>query len=308
MAALAVPAESEITTPADWAPVCAVIVMVVPPVGGVSTALMPPWASVVPKAPVSEPELAATMTSRPAIGAPLGSMAATATFHGPALSPEVCGAAKIASPDTETTATGKPAATPPFGEGFRTDTLNAAAAERSDAGIVAVKLVLERYCVESFAPPTVAVDVGTNPVPARVTSAAGEPTAMTPGETEVTAGGGLFTVKFAGCDEPPPGEGLITTTGKTPPAACSDALSATAICCELVYATVAGSPLNVAVELAIKPLPLIVSVWAAAPALDDAGDKLDITGTGLFACGLTAGVCEPPQPASIDRQMEDERT
>jgi hypothetical protein len=54
---------------------------------------------------------------------------------------------------------------------------------------------------------------------------AAEPTTTVDGEMDVTVGAGLFTVKLTADDAPPPGVGLVTTTGKVPAAAWSVALN-----------------------------------------------------------------------------------
>jgi hypothetical protein len=61
----------------------------------------------------------------------------------------------------------------------------------------------------------VAVDEETNPVPPMVTACGVDPAASEAGDSDVIVGTGLLavTVKFTAVDEPPPGAGLVTTTG-----------------------------------------------------------------------------------------------
>ena len=53
-----------------------------------------------------------------------------------------------------------------------------------------------------------------------------------------------------------------------------------------------AKPLKVTVELERKLVPLIVSVWAAAPAVTEEGERLVIVGTGLFGA-VTVTVALP---------------
>jgi len=57
------------------------------------------------------------------------------------------------------------------------------------------------------------VDVERNFVPVMVTGVAAAPAVAEAGERLVSVGTGLFTVKFTEFDAPPPGVGLVTTTG-----------------------------------------------------------------------------------------------
>jgi predicted RNA methylase len=61
----------------------------------------------------------------------------------------------------------------------------------------------------------VTVDVTRNSVPLMASVCAAEPAARDDGDSDVTAGTGLLaeTAKLTGADEPPPGVGLVTTTG-----------------------------------------------------------------------------------------------
>jgi hypothetical protein len=61
----------------------------------------------------------------------------------------------------------------------------------------------------------VTVDVLRNPVPVMVSVCAVAPAVSEEGDSDATVGTGLVadTVKLSGAEEPPPGVGLVTTTG-----------------------------------------------------------------------------------------------
>lgn len=70
----------------------------------------------------------------------------------------------------------------------------------------------------------------------------------------------MLTMKVTEFEEPPPGGGLVTTTGKFPAVAWSAALSAIVSWVALTNVAVWAAPLYVTVELAKKFEPLTVSV------------------------------------------------
>jgi hypothetical protein len=55
---------------------------------------------------------------------------------------------------------------------------------------------------------------------------------------------------------------------------------------ELTIVGVWATPWYVTVEVEAKFVPLMVRVWAAAPAVDEAGDRLVIAGTRVFTVTL----------------------
>lgn len=141
-------------------------------------------------------------------------------------------------------------------------------------------------------PLKVPVVVLTKFVPLMVSVNAAPPVLALVGESEVMVGAGLFTVKFEGAEAPPPGAGLLITTGKAPPVAISAAVTAIVTCAELTKVIVRALPLNVPVAPLTKFVPLMVSVNAALPAVAFAGAKEVIDGTGL----LMEKVCVPEVP------------
>jgi hypothetical protein len=56
-------------------------------------------------------------------------------------------------------------------------------------------------------------------------------------------------------------------------------------------------PLNVTVDDERNPVPLIVSVWGAAPAASEDGFRPDIVGTGLLEGALTLAEADPTLPS-----------
>jgi len=101
------------------------------------------------------------------------------------------------------------------------------------AGTAALNCMGETKLVGRAAPFRFTVDWLTKFAPATVMGVSGEPAASTDGEMELSDGCGLFTVNLTELECPPPGAGLLTTTGKFPAAAWSLALSETVSCVEL---------------------------------------------------------------------------
>jgi hypothetical protein len=83
------------------------------------------------------------------------------------------------------------------------------------------------YVAECATPLKLTVEVVRNPVPLIVSVCADEPAAREVGDNDETVGTGLLaeTVKLTADDEPPPGAGFVTTTGKLPAEARSAVVS-----------------------------------------------------------------------------------
>jgi xanthosine utilization system XapX-like protein len=126
------------------------------------------------------------------------------------------------------------------------------------------------------------LEADTNPVPFTVSVKPAPPAVALVGESEVMVGAGLFTGKFMAGEAPPPGPGLLTTTGRDPAVAMSGAVTAMVTCVALTNVTVLPVPLNVPVAPLTKFVPLIVSVKAAPPAVALVGENDVIAGTGLL--------------------------
>jgi hypothetical protein len=93
------------------------------------------------------------------------------------------------------------------------------------------------------------------------------------------------TLKYTVFELPPPGDGLITTTGWLPATVRSDGLNRMESTPLLKKDGAWGSPLNTTVEDGMKPLPLIVSVRELLPTAALDGDRLVIEGFGFDAGG-----------------------
>src|SRR5579871_732697 len=107
-------------------------------------------------------------------------------------------------------------AVPPPGVGFTTVTAAAPGADKSAELMVAVSCVEFPNVVARLTPFHCTCDPLTNPVPVTVSVKPVEPAVRLAGEICVIAGAGLFTVKFADGDVPPPGGGFITVTATVP--------------------------------------------------------------------------------------------
>jgi hypothetical protein len=114
---------------------------------------------------------------------------------------------------------------PPPGAGLVTVTLNVPAAAMSAAVMDAVTCVEFTNAVVLAPPLKFTTAPLTNPVPFTVSVNADPPAVALEGASDVMAGGGLVTAKFVDPEEPPPGAGLVTTTGNVPTAAMSAAVT-----------------------------------------------------------------------------------
>src|SRR6267142_7117232 len=77
----------------------------------------------------------------------------------------------------------------------------------------------------------------------------------------------------------------ITETCGTPPQATSAAAITAVSCAVLTGVVVLELPFHFTIELLVKPVPLMVSVVAAAPALAEKGESLLISKAGVFGPG-----------------------
>ena len=99
------------------------------------------------------------------------------------------------------------------------------------------------------------------------------------GVTPVTIGAGLTTSKLNGADVPPPGAGLKTVIGVAPAVLRSLAGITTVNNVELMYTVGRFPPLNFAVEVGAKPVPLIMMFTPLVPTKTLDGLRLVIVGT-----------------------------
>lgn len=139
------------------------------------------------------------------------------------------------------------------------------------------------------------------PVPLMVSVSGLDPACAVEGERVVIDGCGLgaaVTMKLKALELPPPGEGLMTTRGKLPAVARSDALSEMLSWPLFTNVTAWITPLNVTDEDEMNPVPFIVSVSRTDPAWTDVGERLVIDGFGLLSAGETVKltVLELPPP------------
>lgn len=142
--------------------------------------------------------------------------------------------------------------------------------------------------------PNFTVEPVTNPVPFNVSVKAAPPTVALVGEIELRVGTTLFTVNVAAPVVPPPGAGLLTTTGKAPATAMSAAVTAMVTCVALTKVTVLTLPLNVPVAPLTKLVPLMVKVKAAPPAVALLGESEVIMVAGLLIVNDCAEDVPPP--------------
>jgi hypothetical protein len=189
---------------------------------------------------------------------------------------------------------------PPPGRGLLTTTSQLPVAERSDAVSVIVSWPLLTNNAGCKMPLKVTVDEPMNPLPLIVNTSRPELTVADVGDKPVIDGWGLsaaVTVKLTDCELPPPGGGLFTMRGKVPTAARSEALRFILSWLLPTEESRWGTPLNITVDAAIKPVPLIVSVNGPVPTVADDGDRPVIAGCGLgkgWIASVTAFDVTPP--------------
>jgi hypothetical protein len=94
--------------------------------------------------------------------------------------------------------------------------------------------------------------------------------------------------KVNALEDPPPGAGVTTVTGEVPAEAICEAVTAAVSLLVLTNVVVSAVVPQLTVELAVKPVPLTVSVKAAPPALVKAGERLLMAGAGLGTATVTA--------------------
>ena len=120
-------------------------------------------------------------------------------------------------------------------------------------------------------------------VPFTVNVKVGPPAVTVFGDNVVIVGTGLFTVKVAEFDVPPPGVGLVTVTGKVPAVVTSVDRIVAETCVEFWNEVARATPLKFTVEVETKLVPVTVRVNAPEPAKVFVGAMVVIVGTGLLA-------------------------
>jgi hypothetical protein len=131
-------------------------------------------------------------------------------------------------------------------------------------------------------------EVGRKFRPVTVSVNAAVPAVALAGERVMIAGTGLFTLKVAADDVPPPGAGLVTVTLNVPDVARSAARIAAVTCVPLTNVVARGEKLKFTTEVDTKPVPFTASVNAAPPSTAFNGEIVVIAGTGLFTVKIAA--------------------
>jgi len=172
----------------------------------------------------------------------------------------------------------KGAVVPPPGLGFVTVTGTAPPVETSAAGIAALSCVVLTNVVSSALPLNLICEVATKFVPLTVKVKANPP-AECNWPRDASVGSGLLMLNVATTEDATAGAGLFTMTLAVPPVAMSVAGTVTWIWVAVVDA--GFSPLSApksTVAPLTKPLPVMVSVKAAEPAVAADGESEPITG------------------------------
>src|SRR5579872_5655606 len=107
-----------------------------------------------------------------------------------------------------------------------------------------------------------------------------------------------ITSKFTELEFPPPGAGLVTTTGNRPGVVTSAAVNWICTCAEVIKVTACATPLYVAVDVARKLVPLMVSVSGPEPAVAEGGANVVMVGTGFTTVKVAEAV--PPVPPLLE--------
>jgi 3,4-dihydroxy-2-butanone 4-phosphate synthase len=177
---------------------------------------------------------------------------------------------------------------PPPGIPFVTVTGNVPAVAMSAAVMAAVICVALTNVVVFAFPLNFTAEATTNPVPFTVNVNAAPPAVALVGDSVVTVGTGLFTVKVTAFDVPPPGAGFVTVTGGVPAEARSLAKIAAVICVALTNVVVLVVPLKFTTDVFTKLVPFTVNVNAPEPSVALGGDSVVTVGTGFVATFTTS--------------------
>jgi hypothetical protein len=132
------------------------------------------------------------------------------------------------------------------------------------------------------------------PVPVTVRVKVAPPARVFAGEIDVIVGIGLFTVKEAGVDVPPPGGGFVTVTLNVPAAAMSPAVIAAVSCVALINVVALAAPLKFTTDVETKLVPVTVREKAGPPFVPLAGEIVVIVGRGLPTPKVTGAEVPPP--------------
>ena len=185
---------------------------------------------------------------------------------------------------------------PPPGAGFVTTTGRVATLATSALPTEKLSFALLINVAARETPLTDTVAPGAKPAPPSVTMVAdGVPTAMVDGDSAPAEGTVFVMVSEAAADDPPPGAGLVTTTGTAPAIACSAVLTGKVR--DVADRTVAarGVPATETVAPAAKLPPVRVTVvGAAVPKAMVEGKTVAMEGVGLFTGRGRAAEMPPP--------------
>src|SRR5262249_34366317 len=175
---------------------------------------------------------------------------------------------------------------PPPGAGVTTVTDTLPALLRSLAGIAAVRLVAPTNVVVRGAPFHCTTDDDTKPAPVTVSVNPLAPTVAAPGFRLLSVGAGLFTVKLAGVDVPPPGVGVARVTADVPAVSRSEAGMVVVSVVPFTNVVVRVTPFHCTADEATKLLPVTVSVKGPVPTAALLGLRPVSVGTGLLTVKL----------------------
>ena len=189
---------------------------------------------------------------------------------------------------------------PPPGAGLNTVTWPVPAEAISDAVIAACNCVALTNVVVRLAPFQLTTDPLRKPVPFTVSVKAAVPAVALDGDSELTVGIGLaaLMVNAAFPEVPPPGAGLNTVTWPVPAVPISAAVIAACSCVPLTNVVVRLLPFHLTIEPLRNPVPFIVRVKAAVPAVALDGDSELIVGTALVAVTVNAEFPDVPPPGA----------
>src|SRR5450755_4323859 len=169
---------------------------------------------------------------------------------------------------------------PPTGAGFATVTGGVPTAVTSPARTCAVNFVALTNVVVLALSLKFTTDVVTKFVPFTVNVKAPEPAVALFGCNVVIVGTGLFTVKMAEFDVPPPGAGLVTVTPGVPAVLMSLARMEAVNCVALTKVVARALPLKLTTDEFMKFVPITVSVKPPLPVNANAGCNVVTVGTG----------------------------
>lgn len=184
---------------------------------------------------------------------------------------------------------------PPPGGGLTTVIGNVPEVARSAASSVTVSWFALTNDVALSRPLKRTTEPNTKLEPLIVKGVSSPPAGMVVADSDVIAGTGTeVTSRFIALEMPPPGAGLLMVIGNRPTAVISVAGIMAVNCVLFTKVVTRLTPLHCITEVALKLVPVAVSMNSGSPAVLLGGEIAVSVGTGLLTVKFKLGVATPP--------------